>query len=760
MDIPSLDLSGPSQSDAYIKHEEPIISQSRSDSGLEAIISSHLQPSSTFSTNQTIDGLNQHASITSGLGSATISKTSTQPEITSERPPELTRELSILRHDFARKITMNDDLRAKLIFRQNDLKKCLETEIAESVEDFDAKKDHKSLNKVLNHAIDLINKKKVSTYPELKQRLILDHKNDAFIVDPVVRSLYCTIEKQGLDNIDKPEFAIAIRDMVRLPAKQTLETVSSVNKESTDDKPVPITPEATTARSSWLSCGRSKPKSKPTVITTPTTGLLDERRRLQLNTHRNELTTILRDHMQASQPPIRQFAEHPKEVEKILRKSLTSVVQPKTVSYEQIRNDLKTENKQTFYLVDPIVDIIRDTFDHCDISQMNEKTNLDILDSNISQTAQLYNQTANQTNLLSTAEYDLLKSNQLTWLNQHLVDAEAKDKKSTRKQNRELSKILTRAFDLLSSNLIYTWDELSSQLRREFPKAQNLCDRAVELIKQAQRDGLLLTNQSPTSAQQDITSINVINTNGKRRPSSLITDRARQNLKSNRKKIVAAIANLIFEYNKPLYTEQQIETYVNKTLHYLEHQKTGQFQTYNDLKDKLKKDYKRNHEKLIEQIVDVIEQVHASNQFDDLEKAEVQTLMRDRLEGKPLVLKEMYVSLPPRVGAYGTSKYDESSRYLSTSVNGDQTFNSSSSSHRIGRGLSWREANERARILFYRGKHPAIHYDEQAAAFDVRMLLETTTGGTQEIPVTDSDVRFRRFDSFDCHGFGFRFMNC
>ncbi len=101
----------------------------------------------------------------------------------------------------------------------------------------------------------------------------------------------------------------------------------------------------------------------------------------------------------------------------------------------------------------------------------------------------------------------------------------------------------------------------------------------------------------------------------------------------------------------------------------------------------------------------------------------------------------MYVSLPPRVGTYGTSKYDESSRYLSTSVNGDQTFNSSSSSHRISRGLSWREANERARILFYRGKHPAIHYDEQAAAFDVRMLLETTAGGTQEIPVTDSDVR-------------------
>ena len=724
------------------------MTQSRSDSGLEAIISSHLPSSSTFTTTQTIDDFNQHASITSGLGSATISKTSTQQEISSDkRTTEPKREASILRHDFARKISINDELRAKLIFRQDDLKKCLETEISQSIEDFDGKKDQKSLNKILSHAIDLINKKKVNTYPELKQKLIVEHKNDAFIVDPVVRSLYCTIEKEGLDNIDKPEFAIAIRDMVRLPAKQTFDSVTHMKKETTtDEQPAPITPEPTATRSSWLSCGRTKSKSKPSTTTTTTSGLLDERRRSQLNTHRHELTTILRDHIQSSQPPIRQFAEHPKEVEKILRKSLTLVTQPKTVSYEQIRNDLKTENKQTFYLVDPIVDIIRDTFDHCDITQMNEKTNLDILDSNISQTANLYNQTGNQVNLLSTAEYDLLKSNQLTWTNQYLIDQESNEKKLTHKQNRELNKILTRAWDLLSSNLIYTWDELSSQLRREFPKAQNLCDRAVELIKQAQKDGLLLLPQSPNAAQQEVTTINVINTNGKRPPSSLITDRARQNLKANRKKILAAITALIVEYNKPLYTEQQTETYVNKTLHYLEGQKAGQFQNYNDLKEKLKKDYKRNHEKLIEQIVDVIEQVHATNQFDDLEKSEVQTLMRDRLEGKPLVLKEVYVSLPPRVGAYGTSKHDESSRYLSTSVNGDQTFNSSSSSHRIGRGLSWREANERARILFYRGKHPAIHYDEQAAAFDVRMLLETTAGGTQEIPVTDSDVNIREND--------------
>jgi hypothetical protein len=534
----------------------------------------------------------------------------------------------------------------------------------------------------------------------------------------------------------------------------------------TSSETVRIVPEPT-ATSSCLTCGRSKgkPKKNSTTNKNTSTGLLDERRRLQLNTHRTELGTVLRDRIQGAQPAIRYFPEHPKEAEKIIRKSLTSVTQPKVLAYEQIRNELKTEYKQTFYLVDPIVDIIRDTFDHCDITQMNEKINLDILDSNISQTAQLYNQVTQQTHLLTSDEHQLLQTDQLAWFNAYAIANELQEKKITNKQNKELSKILARSLNILSLNVLYSWDELSSQLRREFPKAHDLCDRSVELIKQAQKDGLLRLNQSPNAAQQDVTSINVIQANGKRRASSLITDRARQNLKSNRSKIVASMAALLYEHHKPLYTESQIQTYLTKAFQHLEEQKSGQFKNYNDLKNKLKKDSKSNHENLIEQIVDIIEQAHATNQFDDIDKPEVQTLMKDRLDGKrmfmcdrrvardfvstrfrmcisALVIKEMYVSLPPRSGAYATSKNgnDESSRYLSTSINGDRTLNSSSSSHRIARGLSWREANERARILFYRGKHPAIHYDEQAAGFDVRMLLETTSGGTQEIPVTDSDV--------------------
>ena len=176
-----------------------------------------MQGSSTFGTNPTLEDIHQQTSISSGLGSEILdsvtNKGYTLPDIEQDKPASELKRESSLRHDFTKKIALTDELRSKLIFRQDELKKCLETEIAQSIEEFDAKKDHKTLNKILTHAIDLVKDKKVSTYPELKQKLIMEHKSEAFIVDPVVRSLYCAIEKQGLDNIDKPEFALAIRDV-------------------------------------------------------------------------------------------------------------------------------------------------------------------------------------------------------------------------------------------------------------------------------------------------------------------------------------------------------------------------------------------------------------------------------------------------------------------------------------------------------------------------------------------------------------------
>ena len=60
--------------------------------------------------------------------------------------------------------------------------------------------------------------------------------------------------------------------------------------------------------------------------------------------------------------------------------------------------------------------------------------------------------------------------------------------------------------------------------------------------------------------------------------------------------------------------------------------------------------------------------------------------------------------------------------------------------------LTWREANERARILFYKGRVPSIHYNEKRDSFRVSMITQfiNPTDGkekTAEVPVCDDDVR-------------------
>ena len=422
--------------------------------------------------------------------------------------------------------------------------------------------------------------------------------------------------------------------------------------------------------------------------------------------------------------------------------------QGKSSSYEQIRHELKTEHKQTFHLVDPLVDIVRDTLEHCDLTQMNSKTNVDILKSHVSQAAQLYN---NEVPLLAAGEHRALKANELVWLETFLVEQEGKEKKFSRKQNKEFQRVLHRALELLSIHNVSTWEDLALQLQREHPKSKESTDRVVQVLRQAHRDGLFGLQQAPS----------------KRRAPTLITERAKENLKTNRNQVFLSMRKF---FAASIRNDDDFDLYLKKTFEYLEEQKPGQFKDYNELKEQLKKDFpgKDDNQRLLSQLVDVIEQAHACNQFEDIDKAEVQALMLDRVNGKrkfpsavlsllsshafisrlALVIKEMYVSLPSRLGAQGSSK---NSTDDSTNVNGERTLNNGANrhlAHRVGRGLSWREANERARILFYRGKHPAIHYDEQSAAFDVRMLLETASGGTQEIPVTDSDVREKRKVTF------------
>jgi hypothetical protein len=59
--------------------------------------------------------------------------------------------------------------------------------------------------------------------------------------------------------------------------------------------------------------------------------------------------------------------------------------------------------------------------------------------------------------------------------------------------------------------------------------------------------------------------------------------------------------------------------------------------------------------------------------------------------------------------------------------------------------LTWREANERARILFYKGRIPSIHYNEKRDSFRVSMIQQIFTKDgkekTREVPVNDEDVR-------------------
>lgn len=356
-----------------------------------------------------------------------------------------------------------------------------------------------------------------------------------------------------------------------------------------------------------FTCNRSK---KSSVITTNSDAFIDERRRTQLHDHRQQLTETLINQIQSNQPTIERCVEQPKETEKLVRKTLNIVSQGKCQSYEQIRHELKRENKQTFHLVDPIVDVIRDTIDHCDLTQINDKTNLEIVKSHVNQAAQLYN---NEIPLLNADELRAVKTNQLSWLENHF-----NENKFSKKENKEFQRIFRRTFEIFSFYNFSTWEELSLQLQREFPKSKESIDRVVENLRRAHRDGLFRLENAPKNEPT------------KRRASTLITERAKQNFKTNRNQIFVSLKKFFGK------TDEQFDRYLTKIFEYLEEQKPGQFKDFNELKDQLKKDFSEdleNHQ-LIEQLIDVIEQAHVANQFEDIDKVEVQSLMTDRLNGK------------------------------------------------------------------------------------------------------------------------------
>lgn len=138
---------------------------SRSDSGLEATVSSTPLPASS-----TIGEIPQYPSISSGFVSL-----STVENLPSDQ--------------------------------WNRVKTVLIDEISNS------SNDRKSTEKIVDQAIEWMKEKKTMNFNDLETHLNKENADRSSLVDQLVRSLRYTIEKQGLDNVDKPEFPLAIRDV-------------------------------------------------------------------------------------------------------------------------------------------------------------------------------------------------------------------------------------------------------------------------------------------------------------------------------------------------------------------------------------------------------------------------------------------------------------------------------------------------------------------------------------------------------------------
>ena len=209
IDVPPVHLPQPNISLSHQTATSSETIQSQSDSGLDPITSSHIQASSTFGD------IPQLPSVSSGFGSEILDSMTTKgyslPDIQLPEPTLVPKYST--KSDLTRQINFNSDIRTKFIARQNDIKISLASEIPKSLDQFNTPTDSASLDQILTDAIDLIKDKKVSTYSELHNKLHVEHKQQIHLINPVVHSFYYIIENHGLDNLDKPEFPLTIRDV-------------------------------------------------------------------------------------------------------------------------------------------------------------------------------------------------------------------------------------------------------------------------------------------------------------------------------------------------------------------------------------------------------------------------------------------------------------------------------------------------------------------------------------------------------------------
>lgn len=275
----------------------------------------------------------------------------------------------------------------------------------------------------------------------------------------------------------------------------------------------------------------------------------------------------------------------------------------KFCSIEEIRNELKTENKETFYLVDPIVDLVRDCLNNCDLTKLDEKTTIDIVRSETNEKSKFFDE---KEKLLSEIE-----SRKLDWIPDFLVE-KSQTEKNERKFVRE---ILRRSVDLIKLDVLSSWTELEEQIKREFARRPASLQRSIELLRHAEKSNFFLL-QSPPSDDC-------------RRNSFLITEKSRRNLKNHRELILRTIKNVFRDEN-----QEQIEQIALKTFLVVEQQKPGEFDNFDHLKVELKKSFPNREEFLVEKVVDVFEQGHVAAQFEQIDRPAIFNLLKDRRDGK------------------------------------------------------------------------------------------------------------------------------
>ncbi|KAL7668520.1 hypothetical protein ACOME3_009218 [Neoechinorhynchus agilis] len=545
---------------------------------------------------------------------------------------------------------------------------------------------------------------------------------------------------------------IKAKDEAKVPSHVITDEVSGT-------KPVKMRDRHQEKRSSrCFSCNRPSTRTAaPLVLSPECITLLDF---LQKQPRTARLEKRLADRFSSVYPD-----ESKSEIGKITRKALERLKNGSVPTLTVLRNQLKNEHPKHRHLVDPIVDVI----EHLPNSSPAGTVSIDDreLDLLVMDSRGKYPRLIDGT--LRIHLPDVIRSTEKRLIGDV-------DKSEDKKQKRKIGKIIKEAENILKKQPISDINDLRSQLQDAFPQDCDLVDVVVDDLSRNLSgviDGFDL--RSPVKILINITH------GGEPRidatASTLLSQRADSNLQRNREELKRAIVNVLREHEKhPEVSQSDIEPIIDKAFEYILSAKT-----FDEVTDKLKQEYPDDSLfPLASSICNLIEQAYFANEFDSPDD-KAMNLLRDRLSGKPLVLREISFSLPPDTtvccgcccnctcsSRYGTRVFSQSRAFaepkeqatldftLTTDEETERTYTSSPyvptstpRSASVGRGLTWREANERARVLFYRGKQPTVKYNKLIRGFDVRMLLEQN-GHIREIPVSQQDV-IRLLDSCGLH---------